>query len=247
MDSTEDRAITEEDPLSELTVNFSETAWMLFAAGSVTATLAQVVSLAVVTIDGCDFADLSLVDRDASAAPTDPIVAEIDALQLRTGQGPTLDAIEQGLMIYADEVAEDTRWPRFGPEAAAAGMRSVLALPLAPNGGVGALNLYARYPAAFGVVDRAKGVILASLAGLAITAARSHEDEERRVDNLHAALSTREMIGQAQGILIERERITADQAFDVLRRASQHLNRRLRDVAQDLVDTGERPETGVSG
>jgi AmiR/NasT family two-component response regulator len=61
---------------------------------------------------------------------------------------------------------------------------------------------------------------------------------------LQAALSTREVIGQAQGILMERERISATQAFDVLRRASQHLNRKLRDVAQDLVDTGDEPDTG---
>jgi AmiR/NasT family two-component response regulator len=114
------------------------------------------------------------------------------------------------------------------------------------NGNLGALNLYARYPDAFGVVDRARGVVLASLAGLAVSAAHTHEDEERRSDNLHAALTTREIVGQAQGILMERERITADQAFDILRRASQHLNLKLREVAQTLVETGERPETGPS-
>jgi AmiR/NasT family two-component response regulator len=120
----------------------------------------------------------------------------------------------------------------------------VLALPLTANGTNGAVNLYARYPAAFGVVDRAKGVILASLASVALSAAHSLEDEERRIDNLHSALSSREIIGQAQGILMERERITADQAFDILRRASQYLNIKLREVAQALVDTGERPDTG---
>ena len=126
------------------------------------------------------------------------------------------------------------------------GVRSVLALPLAANGNLGALNLYARYPAAFGVVDRAKGVVLASLANLALSAAHSHDDEERLVDNLHSALSSREIIGQAQGILMERERIAADEAFDILRRASQHLNLKLREVAQTLVDTGERPDTGLA-
>jgi len=132
----------------------------------------------------------------------------------------------------------------FGPSAAERGIRSALALPLTTNGAIGAINLYARYPAAFGVVDRAKGVILASLASVAINAAHSLEDEERRIENLHSALSSREVIGQAQGILMERERIAADQAFDVLRRASQYLNIKLREVAQTLVDTGERPETG---
>jgi hypothetical protein len=122
-----------------------------------------------------------------------------------------------------------------------------LALPLVLNGAAGALNLYARYPRAFGVIDRGRGLLLASLAGLAFTTALAHEEEERKATQLHAALATREMIGQAQGILMERERVSSDQAFDILRRASQHLNLKLRAVAQSLVDTGERPDTGRPG
>lgn len=244
---TQDVAIAPGDPSSELSANFDDTARILFTAGTVADTLAQVVGLAVATVDGCDFAGLFLLERDVITSPvhTDPIVNEVDALQHQSGEGPCLDAIARSQIFYAEDLAEDSRWPRFGPQAVAAGIRSVLALPLTTNGSSGALNLYARYPAAFGVADRAKGVILASLAGLAVSVARSHEDEERRADNLNTALATRELIGQAQGILMERERITSDQAFDILRRASQHLNRKLRDVAQDLVDTGARPETGV--
>jgi AmiR/NasT family two-component response regulator len=104
-------------------------------------------------------------------------------------------------------------------------------LPLFADGTLGALNLYARYPHAFGVLDRARGLMLAALAALALTSAQTHEDDERRKANLHTARATREVIGQAQGILIEREHITADQAFDILRRASQHLNLKLREVA----------------
>jgi hypothetical protein len=126
-------------------------------------------------------------------------------------------------------------------------MRSVLALPLTVDGtlpALGALNLYARYPRAFGVIDRGRGVLLAALTARILTTARTRQDDERRAANLHAALATREMIGQAQGILMERERITPDQAFDILRRASQHLNRKLREIAQDLIETGESPDTG---
>ena len=82
-----------------------------------------------------------------------------------------------------------------------------------------------------------------SMACFACSTARSHEDEERRAKNLDAAMVTRELIGHAQGILIERERITGDQASNISRQASQRLNVKLREVAQDLVDTGERPET----
>jgi GAF domain-containing protein len=236
----------ETNPLSALTSNLSETAEILFSAGSVHSTLEQVVAVAVHTIEGCDFAGLFLLEGGVVVTPvhTDPMVEEIDGMQRESGQGPCLDAISQRIMVYGDDLQGDDRWPDFGPLAAERGIRSALALPLTANGTIGAVNLYARYPAAFGVVDRAKGVILASLASVALTAAHSLEDEERRIENLHSALSSREVIGQAQGILMERERIAADQAFDVLRRASQYLNIKLREVAQTLVDTGERPETG---
>ena len=89
---------------------------------------------------------------------------------------------------------------------------------------------------------------MASTQGLALGVAAALEDagislssEIHRVENLRAALTSRDVIGQAQGILIERERITADQAFGVLRRTSQHLNIKLREVAQYVVDTGEIP------
>jgi GAF domain-containing protein len=238
--------VEQTDALAVLAANLSETAQILFSAGSVHATLEQVVAVAVHTIEGCDFAGLFLLEGGVVVTPvhTHQVVEEIDTLQRESGQGPCLDAIAERVMVYGDDLQSDDRWASFGPAAAGQGIRSALALPLTTNAAIGAINLYARYPAAFGVVDRAKGVILASLASVAINAAHSLEDEERRIENLHSALSSREVIGQAQGILMERERIAADQAFDVLRRASQYLNIKLREVAQTLVDTGERPETG---
>jgi AmiR/NasT family two-component response regulator len=109
---------------------------------------------------------------------------------------------------------------------------------------MGALNLYSRYPAAFGVDGRAKAAILVSMASLALSVAHSHEDEERRAANLHNSLESRETIGQAMGILMERERITAEAAFVILRRASEHLHIKLREVARNLIETGEDPDTG---
>jgi len=218
---------------------------MLFAAGSVDATLQQVVDLATESIDGCDFAGIFFREGSTTATwvRTDPIVIEVDALQQRHEEGPCFDAITEGTMFYGEDLTSDDRWPRFRPEAVARGVRSVLALPLLVSAVPGALNLYARYPKAFGVIDRGKAVILATLAGFAITSAQEHADEKRQNDNLVAALASREVIGQAQGILMERERVAADEAFDILRRASQHLNRKLKEVAEDLVETGERPET----
>jgi GAF domain-containing protein len=234
------------DSFSEFALSFSETQRSLFAAGSVTNTLLSVVDLAVSTIEGCDCAGLFLLDTGVVTTPvhTNPLVVEVDSLQHETNEGPCLDAIAQGLVFYAEDLDNDSRWPNFAPQATRAGIRSVLALPLAADVQLGALNLYARYPSAFGVVDRAKAAILVSMASLALSLARSHEDEERRTANFHAALSSRETIGEAMGILMERERIAPEQAFDVLRRASQHLNVKLREVAQNLIDTGEDPDVG---
>jgi hypothetical protein len=235
-----------QDALAELSRSVSETASTLFAAGTVTDTLTSVVEMAVVTIEGCDFAGLFTLDAGVLTTPvfTDPTVLVIDSVQQRTREGPCIDAVTFGVIVFVDDLITDRRWPEFSRLAVNEGIRSVLSLPLAPNSQNGALNLYARYPAAFGVVDRAKATILVSLASLAESVAHSHEDEERRAENLNAALGTRETIGEALGILMERERITADQAFDILRRASQHLNIKLRDVAQNLVETGESPDTG---
>jgi GAF domain-containing protein len=234
------------ESFSEFAASFSATARTLFSAGSVTATLARVVELAVSTIEGCDFAGLFLLDGGVVTTPvhTDPLVVVIDSLQQQTGEGPCLDAIAHRLIFYADDLSRDLRWLHFAPQATRVGIRSVLALPLSADSQLGALNLYARYPVAFGVVDRAKAALLVSLASLALSVAQSHEDEERREVNFHAALTSRETIGEALGILMERERITAEQAFDILRRASQHLNIKLREVARNLVDTGEDPDTG---
>jgi hypothetical protein len=242
---TTEHLSTPEDRNSELAASFSEAARALFSAGSAVDTLRAVADLAVETIDGCDYASIFVLDDGQVITPsgTDPVVAEVDVAQHRAGEGPGLDAINQRGTVYAEDLSDDPRWVRFGPDAVAAGVRSALAICLSDDGTRGAaLSLYARYPQAFGVLDRAKGVILAAMAGLALTAAEAHDDEVR--DTAQAAMATREMIGQAQGILMERERITADQAFDILRRASEHLNTKIRDVAQALVDTGESPQTG---
>jgi GAF domain-containing protein len=230
---------------AELIKNTNETLNTLFSAGSVGETSTYVVQLAVTTIEGCAFAGIFLdTDRGATTpVSTDPVVIEIDALQHRSNEGPCLDAMNQGSPFYADNLGQDERWPAFGPMAAERGVRSIFAVPLNINGVAGALNLYACYPQAFGVIDRGRGALLAALARSAYLYAQTQEHAEIEAARLHQALATREIIGQAQGILMERERMSGNEAFDVLRRASQHLNIKLRDIAQDLVDTGERPKT----
>jgi len=216
-------------------------------AETVEGTMQRIVAFAVDTIEGCDHASISLLEGThiATRVSSDARVADVDVLQYETGEGPCVDVVNEGMnSVYAEDLTDDPRWPRFGPRAAAAGMRSLLAIRLLADRTLGALNLYARLPRAYGATDRATGVIFATHAGIALAAVEART-EAHRVEHLEQALSSRELIGQAQGILMERERITPDQAFDVLRRASQHLNVKLREVAQHLVDTGERPATGA--
>ena len=233
----------EDDPDDDLTANLALVARSLLRAGTVDETLQAVVDLAFESIEGCEYASFFSSDvRMRYATPdTDRTAAEVDSLQHRLNEGPCIDANSGGGVVYVGDLTDEERWPRFTPEAAATGIRSVLALQLFGNGALGTLGLYSHFPLAFGIGDRAKALIFATLAGLAVAAAHAHEDEERLAEELRQALETRELIGQAQGILMERERITADQAFSILRVASQHLNVKLRDVARNLVDTGEAP------
>jgi GAF domain-containing protein len=220
-------------------------AGVLLSPSSVTQTLQRVVTYAVAAIDGCD--EAAMCDAAAGPVGTDVgsgLLAELERVQTALGEGPCVDALSGEDSIYVPDLADDSRWPRFAPAAVSAGMRSALAYRLfTGQETLGALQLYARLPAAFDATARAQGLLFAAHAAMALQVARSSAAQELRAENLQTAMVSREVIGQAQGILMERERITAEQAFQLLRHASQRLNLKLRDVAQTLVDTGQVPET----
>ena len=230
--------------ISEDAVNFSAIARAFFSAGSVPATLSSVVQLAASTVEGCDYAGLFLIEGNVISTPafTDPMVVEIDDLQLQTGQGPCLDAISHRLTFYSTDLARDLRWLPFAPRALGLGIHSILALPLDSSSQLGSLSLSARDPAAFDVIGRAQASFLAALAGIALSVARSNRNEEQRVESLRAALATRETLGEAAGILMERDKVSGPRAQQILRQASQRLHLDLGEVAQNLIDTVDRPE-----
>ncbi|HUP85370.1 MAG TPA: GAF and ANTAR domain-containing protein [Acidimicrobiales bacterium] len=236
-----------DEPSSALEVTVAALADALFAEPfTPAATLGRIVALATDTVFECDASGI-LVDGPnglATAAASAPIVAALHALQVESGEGPCFDAVASQTPFYATDLARDPQWPTFARGAVALGIRSVLAYPVVNSGRASALNLYAAMPEAFGAADRARGLLLSVFAGLAIGAADELERADAREANLRAALRTRELIGQAQGILMERERITSDQAFALLRDSSQYLNVKLREVAQNLVETGETPTIG---
>jgi hypothetical protein len=123
-----------------------------------------------------------------------------------------------------------------------------MALPLDSNSQLGSLSLSARDPAAFDVIGRAQASLLAALAGIALSVARSHRNEEQRVESLRAALISRETLGEAAGILMERDKISAPRALQILRQASQRLNLKLGEVAQNMIDNVDyRPAAARQG
>jgi GAF domain-containing protein len=157
-------------------------------------------------------------------------------LQERLSQGPCLDAVWEQQVVRVGDVGADQRWPAFAEQAPALGVGSMLCFQLfVESDQLGALNLYSTVPDAFGDESEEIGLMFASHAAVALAGAE-HEQ------HLRAGMSSRDIIGQAKGILMERHRLTADLAFGVLTPVSQELNRKLCDVARELTDTGALPE-----
>ncbi len=160
---TESPKTADVDPVAALTVDFAQTAQALFSAGSVDDTLAQVLALGAASIEGCDFAGIFVVDHGVITTPahTDPVVAELDALKHRSGEGPCLDALNRSSTFYAGDLTDNPRWPSFGPDATTRGVRSLLALPPRRRRNPRGPQPLHTPPHAFGVIDRGRGLLLA--------------------------------------------------------------------------------------
>ena len=197
--------------------------------------LNELVTAAVRLIPGVDEASISVVtDRRevSSRLPTGELPARVDALQEETGQGPCLDAMYDQHTLRVSDMAHEQRWPRFAARAAQAGAASMLSIQLWVEGdNLGALNLYSRRVDAFDDESEQVGLLFASHAAVAFAGA--HE-----MTNMRVALATRDLIGQAKGILMERYKVTGDQAFRLLVKVSNDNNLSLRAVAENLTSTG---------
>ena len=176
-------------------------------------------------------------------AATEQLAVELDHLQYGTGQGPCLAALGAIKLIQVDDLGADERWPSFGRQAAERSpVRAALSVPVtASDSPAQSLNLYAERPNAFSYSHHPAAYLAAAAVGLALTALR----ERDRADHLRMALDTNRQIGAAMGILMARHRCSYDNAFTALRVASQHLHRKLRDVADEVVFTGVLPTRNV--
>jgi GAF domain-containing protein len=224
------------DPLAE---TFGRFATELSGLAGVDETVEAVVQFALQAVQ-CKQASVVLVAqgrRPEILAVTAPDLAELYQHQIDAGAGPLLSVIKQQEVLLIPDVATETRWsPQWVEEVLDAGIRSSLHLPLVVAGRAQAvLSLYGEHPHGFDTDDIAVAHILARHATVAIASARHEETMARAVD-------ARKLVGQAMGILMERYDLDGDRAFEVLKRYSQHNNRKLRDVAQHLVDTRRLPQ-----
>ena len=217
---------------------FAHVARNLLEQGSVQSTLEEIADLAVAEVKGCEFAGISVVQKDGSImtpAATDPLVGRADQLQHSTRQGPCLEAIRARDVYIIGDMSQETRWPDFAGKALQLGMNSMLSHQLYTRREVlGGLNLYSTEPNAFDAESTQIGQVLAAHAAVALASAQNEA-------HLHDAIRTRERIGEATGILMERHKLSREQAFSLLSKASQNLNTKLRDLAEEVVHTGTIP------
>ena len=223
------------DGQDNLAASFSQFARSVQQQADPEETLAEIVRAAVALIPGCDDGSISVVaGRRAvnSHAPLSEFARVIDTLQDSLGQGPCLDAAYDHETVRVADMAAETRWPRFIEAARAAGAAGMLSIQLFVDGdNLGALNLFSRTPGAFDDESEHVGLMFAAHAAVAFAATQQQAAMNR-------AVATRQLIGQAQGVLMERHKLTSDQAFALLVRVSQHRKTELRDIAASLVQSG---------
>jgi GAF domain-containing protein len=189
-------------------------------------------------VPGVDHATVTTLrdGRPGTPAATGEVVAELDATQYRTGQGPCLAAAQERKLVRASIDTARDLWPEFAAEAATAGMGSFLAAPITIDGEhVGAINCYSADEWGYADLDEQLLELFTSVAETAIRGFLRYSRARDLARNLEAALETRAVIDQAKGIIMAVRRIDADQAFAVLVHQSQKENVKLRDLATRFI------------
>ena len=218
-----------------LAVQLSELARHLEDLTDVQGTLDGIARAAVETIPGAEHASLStiLTRRDIiTRAATDELPRAVDRAQYEFAQGPCVDTLYRQKTVRMSDARSEDRWPEFLERIREMGVASMLAVQLfVDRDDLGALNLFSSEVDAFDDESEHVALLFASHAAVGMANAQHQE-------HLRAAVSSRDLIGQAKGILMERYKITSDQAFRLIVRASQQTNRKVRDIAEELTGTG---------
>ncbi len=222
-----------DDDVVEVAEAFGQVARALAAHHDLQSTLDEIVRLAVDRLDACEFAGILLLERDkiTSPASSNDIPQRLDEIQQETGEGPCVDAIRDHEVFRTGDLKAEERWPTFASRAyEETGVCSIVSLRLfVEEDTMGALNLYSTNRDAFDDSDVALGSVFAIHASVAIASARREGQLELRAE-------TRDLIGRAKGIITARSGVDDDEAFAMLKAASQRMNVKLREVAKQVAE-----------
>jgi GAF domain-containing protein len=228
------------EPREPLADELSDLVGLLQTDESLETMLGHVAAIAVRAIPACDAAGVTLFEHDRvmTAAASGPLVQRVDNHQYATDEGPCLESLRTGEVRRSPALADDTRWPKFRGPTLDEGVVSCLSLPLVigNHGTGGVLNLYSQ-SRPFEEADERVGRRFMPPASVAVANARAFAKAHAVIDQLHEALQSRDVIGQAKGIIQAREHCGADEAFERLRELSQHRNIKLRDLAKAVVES----------
>lgn len=232
----EDR--TERSTSDDLLEHLAVVATELADVDDVDETLRLIVERGEQLLTGCDGASVTLIGRHGvvhTPAASSRTAYDGDAAQHVTGEGPCLQAIADHRTVTIDDLETDHRWPAFRARALELGVRSMLSIRLfVTDASLGALDLYSREPHAFDRRSHLVGQVFAAHASVALKAALNDA-------GLRIAMQSRDVIGQAKGLVMARHRVTADSAFEIIRRLSQDRNERVRVLAARIAERGGLP------
>jgi hypothetical protein len=244
-------------PLGPLGQQFAILTYSLLDALTVGEVLEQVVDAATGLFPAVDLVSVTLRSPDGqfhTPVETNTLASELDQVQYRLGEGPCLEAADPAgpAVAFSDDLHAEAPWPKWARAATDLGVAAVLSTALIPQPGPrklsGALNLYSRRPHGLDDIDRDQVLLMATHASLAVAITDATSQAQLRETHLRRAIDSRDVIGQAKGIIMARRGVPADEAFDILRRTSQQLNVKLVELAETLaarhaeLDVSELPK-----
>lgn len=234
------------DFTDELSAAMAELASLLVDDDDLSGRLDRVARLAARCIPDCDSAGVTLMagSEPMTAAASDERTLAVDLAQYQVDDGPCLEAYRSHEVQRVAVEQAYQRYPAFAAAAKESNIRSFLAAPLlVREEGIGSLNLYSAEPHGFEALDEAVVVLFAAQAAIAVANSRLYQSARQFSVQMEAAMASRAVIEQAKGVVMGLLSIDADSAFDVLRRASQSENRKLRDIAADVVAAASSGDT----
>jgi GAF domain-containing protein len=212
-----------------------------FPGRDLPAILGDITAIAARGIPGAEATSITLVrgEEGYTAAHHGEMALAADELQYERGYGPCLDAGRGNVLLRVDDMRTEHRWPDYTARVQEVGVRSSVSVPLPfQSSAIGALNVYSTQPAAFASEESlAAGRSVAESIAVAVANADSHAQLAEQARNMRMAMESRAVIEQAKGVLMAQRHVTADEAFEILRAASQRYNRKLRDIALGIVDS----------